>query len=195
MKNLRALRITPEKQEPAEDETLLQRALAGETIALDRLLSPYQPALYSLCRNMLGHAEDAEDAVQETYLRAIRALPKFRRDANVYSWLFRIAINVCLNGKRARGKTVPLETASDRAIAQASPETATLTRVEIDQALAVLSLRQRTVFLLREQEGWSVPEIAAALQCTHRRINNELYQTRRALEAWTLAHTEKGGPQ
>ncbi|MCW3053130.1 MAG: putative polymerase ECF-subfamily sigma factor [Chthonomonadales bacterium] len=141
---------------------------------------------------MLGHAEDAEDAVQETYLRAIRALPQFRRDANVHSWLFRIAVNVCLNRKRARGKTVPLEMASDRAVTQASPETATLTQIEIDQALAILSLRQRTVFLLREQEGWSVPEIAEALRCTHRRVNNELYQTRRALEAWTSAHSEKG---
>ena len=193
MKNSRALRITLKKQEPTEDETLLQRALAGEAIALERLLSPYQPALHSLCRNMLGHAEDADDAVQETYLRAIRALPRFRREAGVYSWLFRIAINVCLNWKRARGKTVPLEMASDRANSQASPEAETLTRVEIDQALAILSRRQRTVFLLREREGWSIPEIAAALKCTHRRINNELYQTRRALEAWTLAHTEKGG--
>jgi RNA polymerase sigma-70 factor (ECF subfamily) len=187
--------MTLEKQMPTEDETLLQRALAGETVALDRLLSPYQSALYRLCRNMLGHAEDAEDAVQETYLRAIRALPKFRRDANIYSWLFRIAVNVCLNGKRVGDRTVPLEMASDSADTQASPEDVTLTRVEIDQALAILSLRQRTVFLLREQEGWSVPEIAEALQCTHRRVNNELYQTRRALEAWTLLHTEKGEPK
>jgi len=192
LKNLRALRITPAKQEATEDETLLQRALAGQTLALERLLSPHQPALYALCRNMLGHAEDAEDAVQETYLRAIRALPQFRREANVHSWLFRIAINVCLNGKRTRGKTVPLELAPDRAVAQPSPETATLTQIEIDQALAVLSLRQRTVFLLREQQGWSVPEIAEALHCTHRRINNELYQTRRALAAWILAHRERG---
>jgi len=191
LKNLCALRITPEKQEATEDETLLQRALAGETAALDRLLSPCQPALYALCRNMLGHAEDAEDAVQETYLRAIRALPQFRRDANVHSWLFRIAVNVCLNRKRDRGKTVPLETAPDQAITQVSPETATLAQIEIDQALAVLSLRQRTVFLLREQQGWSVPEIAEALHCTHRRINNELYQTRRALATWTLAHRER----
>jgi RNA polymerase sigma-70 factor, ECF subfamily len=188
------LRITLEKQEPAEDESQLRRALAGEAIALDRLLSPHQQTLYSLCRNMLGHAEDAEDAVQETYLRAIRALPRFRQDADVYSWLFRIAVNVCLNWKRARGRTVPLEMASERASAEASPEDATLARFELDRALAILSRRQRAVLLLREREGWSVPEIAETLKCSHRRINNELYQTRRALEAWMLAHTEKGQP-
>jgi len=192
LKNLRAMRITLQVEEPEEHTTLLERAASGEASALERLLSPYKFALYALCRNMLGHAEDAEDAVQETYLRAIRALPKFRQDADLYSWLFRIAVNVCLNGKRTRGKTVPLEMATERATFHASPEAETLTRVEIDQALSVLSRRQRAVFLLREREGWSVPEIAAALRCTHRRINNELYQTRRALQAWALAHAEKG---
>src|SRR5712691_8944143 len=76
-------------------------------MALEQLLVPYERPLHALCRGMLGHADDAEDAVQETFLRALRALPNFRGDAAFRTWLFRIAVNVCLGAKASRSPAVP----------------------------------------------------------------------------------------
>src|SRR5438552_5037953 len=81
---------------------LIQRGLTGDRSALDQLLGPHQQALVGLCYGILGHAQDAEDAVQETFLRALRALSSFRGEAAFRSWLFRIAINICSTKKRAQ---------------------------------------------------------------------------------------------
>ena len=80
-------------EEPAAEADLLRAGRAGDQTALARLLAPYRQPLYALCRGMLGTVDDAEEAVQETFLRALRALPRFRGDASVRTWLFRIATN------------------------------------------------------------------------------------------------------
>jgi RNA polymerase sigma-70 factor, ECF subfamily len=192
LKNLRAVRMLPQASHPPESHTNQKGGISEEKIAQEDVLAAYEPSLYALCHKILGHTEDAEDAVQETFLRALRALPKFRDEAEVRTWLFRIAINICLNGKRRQRWTVPMNAVPESKTLIPSPETATLNRARIDQALDTLSPRLRTVFLLREWQGWSIPEIAGALRCTHRRINNDLYQARRALETWVLCNTEEG---
>src|SRR5947207_15881262 len=78
---------------PREEARLLEAARAGDRAALAQLLAPHERRLYTLCRGILGHAQDAEDAVQETYLRAVGAIPRFRGDAHFRIWLFRIAVN------------------------------------------------------------------------------------------------------
>src|SRR6266849_5903155 len=91
----------------AAERALIQRGLTGDRSALDQLLGPHQQALVGLCYGILGHAQDAEDAVQETFLRALRALASFRGEAAFRSWLFRIAINICSSRKRAQHRTEP----------------------------------------------------------------------------------------
>src|SRR6266536_3146105 len=88
----------PVQENAAAEATLLQAGRAGDRAALEQLLALHKRPLYALCRGMLGHADDAEDAVQETFLRALRALPQFRGDAAFRTWLFRIAVNFCLRG-------------------------------------------------------------------------------------------------
>src|SRR5215467_10388084 len=107
--------VLADKIEDSEETLLLQAGQAGDRAALARLLAPHERRLYMLCRGILGHAQDAEDAVQETYLRALRALPGFRRDAPFRTWLFRIAVNVCLDWKRARRPTEPWDEAAGMA--------------------------------------------------------------------------------
>ena len=175
------------------EESLLLAAQAGDRVALDRLLSPHQPCLYSLCRGMLGQAEDAEDAVQETFYRAVRALHRFRPDARVQTWLFRIAVNVCLDRKQAPSHSCSLDTSGVEYAAPFSVEESTLSRVQLDHALARLMPRHRAVFLLREEQGWSVPEIAQSLQCTQRRVNNDLYRARLTLKEWLQLEALEGG--
>jgi RNA polymerase sigma-70 factor, ECF subfamily len=174
-----------ESEDEAAESALLRAGQAGDRAALEQLLARHKGALYALCRGMLGHGEDAQDAVQETFLRALRALPRFRGDAAVRTWLFRIAINVCLKWKTAHPPTERWdEEGSAVQEGSSSPEVDALRRLRMMEALASLTPRQRAVLLLKELEGWSMAEIAARMGWNEKRVDNELYKARRALADW-----------
>src|SRR4051812_19005370 len=133
---------------------------------------------------MLRHAEDAEDAVQETFLRALRSLAGFRARAGLRTWLFRIAVNVCLEWKR-RGASAAVPVDADLAAGtEPSLEAAALDRLQLLQALQVLHPRQRAMLLLKELEGCTAAEIGAALRCSQRRVYHELEAAHAVLAAW-----------
>jgi RNA polymerase sigma-70 factor (ECF subfamily) len=178
---------------PPTEAALLQAAQAGDHAALEALLAPYERPLLAFCHGILRHAEDAEDAAQETFLRALRALPRFRGDAAVRTWLFRIAVNTCLNWKRDRRSTEPWDdeypgTPPD----SPSPETIALHHLQVMEALDMLSLRHRVIFLLKVLEGWSVAEIGAAMGWNRIRVQNELAKARRTLAEWRRTRDEGG---
>ena len=175
------------------EEELLRAGRAGDLQALERLLAAYERPLFVLCRGTLGHTDDAEDAVQETFLRALRALPKFRGGSSLRTWLFRIAIHVCLDWKSARRPTERLQEESHLlALHSPSPETAILQQMRLLAALQSLQPRHRLLLLLKEAEGWSVAEIAAALRWNEKRVQNELYKARRALADWRQREDAEG---
>src|SRR5687768_5256786 len=86
---------------------MVEAAQAGDRAALEQLVLRYKRPLFALCYGILGHSEDAEDAVQETFLRLLRTLPGYRGDASFRTWLFRVAVNLCLDRKRARRCSEP----------------------------------------------------------------------------------------
>jgi RNA polymerase sigma-70 factor (ECF subfamily) len=172
------------EQAPGCEARLLTAALAGDATALERLLAPHERRLYVLCRGMLGHTQDAEDAVQETFLRALTALPRFRGDAPVRAWLFRIALNVCLEWKRSQRPIEPWDAADSLPADVDSPEEIVLRQMRVVEALQSLLPRHRAILLLKELEGWSLAEIAAALRWNTDRVKNELSRARRALADW-----------
>jgi DNA-directed RNA polymerase specialized sigma24 family protein len=158
----------------AREAELLRAGQAGDQAALEQLLTPYERPLYALCRGILGHADDAEDAVQETFLRALRALPTFRGDSAVRSWLYRIAVNICLDRKRAARPTEPWDEEQCPAAAHSrSPE-----RIAVSH--------------LRVLEGWSVAEIAVAMRWKEKRVYNELYRARLTLADWRRREAVEG---
>jgi RNA polymerase sigma-70 factor (ECF subfamily) len=178
---------------PAEEAAPLRAALAGDREALEQLVARHKRPLFTLCYGILGHAEDAEDAVQESFLRALRALPRFRGDATFRTWLFRIAVNVCLNRKRDHRPTEPWD--EERLTSQqpaASPEALALRRLEMIEALRALLPRHRAILLLKEREGWSIAEIGAALGWTSKRVEHELARARHALAAWREREAREG---
>lgn len=182
-----------ETQGRLEAEAALIRAgLAGDRSALEQLLGPHKQSLVAFCFGILSSVEDAEDAAQETFLRALRALPGFRGDAAFRSWLFRIAINICLTWKRARHPTAPWEEERLGPSGTSSPEAAALSRLRLLEALKSLPPRHRAILLLKEWEGCSTAEIAAAMGWNETQVKNELYKARRALVEWRRREAEGG---
>ncbi len=179
--------------EAAAEAALLRAGKAGDNAALERLLAQHEPSLYTLCLGMLRHDSDAEDAVQETFLRALGGLSRFRGDAAVRTWLFRIAVHVCLEWKRAR-RPVRLwsELHQDAGPSFPSPEAATLQNLRLLEALGTLLPRHRAILILKEHQGWSIAEIAAALGWNDKKVQNELYKARRALTEWRERDAREG---
>src|SRR5688500_360081 len=123
--------------EPAGEAALLRAGQRGDLAALDQLFAGNKHALFTLCYGILGRVEDAEDAVQETFLRALRGLSSFRGDARFRSWLFRIALNVCLRWKAARRDTEPFDEGHAPG-PDVSPEAVAMAHLRLTEALSCL---------------------------------------------------------
>jgi RNA polymerase sigma-70 factor (ECF subfamily) len=152
----------------------------------------YRVALTNRCSRMLGSRSEAEDAVQETMLRAWRHHGGFRGRCRVDSWLHRIATNVCVDMLNARSKradpvdpaslqSAPLEDAADT-----DPAEQTLTdeafRLALVVAIERLPARQRAVLTLREVFGWRASEVAELLGISVAAVNSLLQRARASLE-------------
>ena len=173
--------------EPAagcSDRALLEAGAAGDRSALEQLLQRYQSPLYAFCRGLLHRSEDAEDAVQETFLRALRGLGRFRREASPRTWLYRIAVNVCLEWKRSRRSAETREERWQREQPdELCPESEAMRRLLILRALEMVQPRQRAILILRA-DGWEVAEIASVLGWPSARVYYELRKAHRALAEW-----------
>jgi RNA polymerase sigma-70 factor (ECF subfamily) len=175
------------------DMELVRAGAAGDRAALEQLFRPHERALVGLCFGILGSAEDAEDAAQETFLRALRSLSRFRGDAAFRSWLYRIGINLCLEWKRTRRPTERWEEQAEKLGPGApSPEHAVLTQLRLREALSSLPPQRRAVLLLKEWEGCSLTEIAAVMGWSETRVKNELYKARRGLAEWQQQEAAEG---
>jgi len=172
---------------PGDGETL-RAVQSGDTSALGVLLNNHGRSLYRICRTICSNREDAEDAVQETFLRALRSYNKFRGEANIKTWLSRIAVNVCIDSRRAKIGAERRFVLHDRLGADiTSLDEDAVERLHLGEALEELSARQRTIFLLKELEGWTASEIARTLHCTQRHVYYELEKAHNILAEWRIA--------
>ncbi len=177
----------------SSEAEMVQAARVGDRAALEELVTLYKQPLFALCYGILGHVEDAEDAVQETFLRVFRSLPGFRGDASFRTWASRVAVNLCLDRKRSRRSFEPWDPEHPgSALSTSSPESMALDHLQALHALQSLLPRHRALLLLKEREGWTVAEIAAALRCSPIRVKNELSQARRFLVEWRRQQRAEG---
>ena len=175
-----------------EDLRLIQRFKEGDTSAFGEIVLTYQDRIYNLCRHMLGNPADAEDAAQEAFLKAYQALPKFEPDASLYTWLYRIATNTCIDFKRkpvfeslfadsGEGEILVHDLASDRP----SPERLYQSK-QIDQALQgcleKLSAKLRAIIVLKEVEELSYEEIAETLDISMGTVKSRIARAREELQ-------------
>lgn len=152
----------------ADDRVLIQRFCAGEEAAFELLVARYYQRIDRLVQHVVGHPLMAEDIAQETFLRAYRALPRFRGEASFYSWLYRIAVNLCMSYLRQRPYPerwpaapchAPTAFAADPSSLLESDERHRLVR----QAIDALPPHYRIVVILRDLEGLSYQDIADLL--------------------------------
>jgi RNA polymerase sigma-70 factor (ECF subfamily) len=174
------------------ESALIRAALAGDRAALEQLLGPHRRSVVAVCYGVLGSTEDAEDAAQETFLRALRGLSRFRGDSAFRSWLIRIALNLCFSWKRSRHPTEAWEEGSASSSSATSPEVIALSHLRLREALDTLPPHRRAALLLKEWEGCSMAEIGALMGWNEDRVKNELYRARRSLVDWQRREAEGG---
>jgi len=173
-----------------DDEQLAGLVAGGDEFGLTALFERYNDGLYRYCRSLLRRDEDARDAMQETFVRAIHALRRDRRDAPLRPWLFRIAHNESMNILRRRARTV----GEGQEVAADAPDVAdgVQSRAELAalvEDLAALTERQRSALVMRELSGLSHAEIGLALGVNTNAAKQAIFEARAVLHAFATGRS------
>lgn len=163
---------------------LIARSAAGDFDAYDQLVGVYEDRVYQVAFRVTGNREDAWDAAQEAFLNAFRSLPRFRGASAFSTWLHRITVNAALDLVRRRPPQphLPLESVAVSG-GDEPDDAATRSDVQrrIHRAIASLPVEQRVVVVLRDLQGLSYEEIAAALRIPAGTVRSRLSRGREAL--------------
>lgn len=177
------------------DQQLVERVQQGDKRAFDLLVLKYQHKILALVTRFVHDSHEAQDVAQEAFIKAYRALPKFRGDSAFYTWLYRIAINTAKNYLVARGRRPPdSDIAADDAEYYGgdsalkdnhSPERELL-RDEIEQVvnrtMELLPKDLRMALTLREFEGLSYEDIANVMECPVGTVRSRIFRAREAVD-------------
>jgi len=189
---LTAMTDSPQATLAGDESLLVSEAKAGNYAAFEELVNRYEKKIYRLGMNITGNAEDAEDVLQEAFLKAFEHLPEFREDSRFYTWIVRIAVNEALMKlrKRRTRREVAIEDSKDedgevlvREFADWKPNPEQeYARAELERILqgAVRALPPgfRTVFYLRDVEGLSTEETAELLDLSVGAVKARLFRAR-----------------
>ncbi|WP_280540178.1 RNA polymerase sigma factor RpoE [Chromohalobacter sp. 11-W] len=177
------------------DHQLVERAQKGDTRAFDLLVKKYQHKILGLIGRYVHDPAEVQDVAQEAFIKAYRALSKFRSDSAFYTWMYRIAINTAKNHLVSRGRRPP---GSDMDIADAevldhsgrlsdieTPEAA-LQRDQLEavvfEAIENLPEDLRTAITLREMDGLAYEDIANIMQCPVGTVRSRIFRAREAVD-------------
>jgi len=181
---------------PDVETAVLDRARRGDHEAFAILVRHYDPQLRALAYRLLGSRDRMDDALQEAYVKAFRALPRFRGQSQLGTWLHRIVFNVCLDelGRLRRAETVPLEDAPEPLAP--GPDHADLLagREQLSDALATLAPHDRAAVLLIDSQGFDYAAAAEVLGIPPGTVASRLNRARAALRR-ALGESVKGVAQ
>ncbi len=177
------------------DSELVRRVQRGDKSAFDILVRKYQHKIVNLIARYIKDPSETQDVAQEAFLKAYRALPKFRGDSAFYTWIYRIAINTAKNFLVAQGRRPPdgdvdsqdaeQYGSSSRLKEYSTPENYLLRdeiATAIEQAIADLPEDLRTAITLRELEGLSYEEIAQTMACPVGTVRSRIFRAREAID-------------
>lgn len=166
---------------PTSDTDDVALALAGDTRAFERLYRRHVVRIHSLCRRMVG-PELAEDVVQDVFIRAWDKLELFGGKSAFGTWLYRLAINVCLARRTKAGKRRDRFKRDEIAMARArSPKQRPDARMDLDRAIDRLPPRAKQVFVLHDVEGYRHREIGELLGISTGTSKSQLHEARMSL--------------
>ena len=178
------------------DAELVRRSQLQDEIAYGELVRRYQRKIYALVYNMTSNKEDAEDVVQDVFVKAFKSLKHFMGNASFYTWVYRIAVNRTINFLKQRNRRTGLSLDDmDEGIerdkhyvelmARESPfRDATLTELQekLNTALQKLSEKHRTVVVLHDIQGVPHDEIAKMIDCSSGTVRSRLFYARQQLQ-------------
>ncbi|QSP96301.1 RNA polymerase sigma factor RpoE [Marinobacter salinisoli] len=193
--------MTPDKDqrqsgatESQTDLQLVRKVRNGDRSAFDLLVLKYQSRVASIISRYVYDSQEVMDLTQETFVKAYRALDRFRGDSAFYTWLYRIAVNTAKNFLESRGRrpqgsadVAEAETFEDgqRLRDLASPERILQRQelqAELQKAIEHLPEELRSAFLLREYEGLSYEDIAKILECPIGTVRSRIFRARDAVD-------------
>ncbi len=183
------------RQPDEEDIDLVRRVQRGDKRAFDLLVLKYQQKVAGVVSRYLRDQADIQDVVQEAFIKAYRAMPKFRGDSAFYTWLYRIAINTAKNflvskSRRPPGSDVDAAVAEqldvgERLRSRATPEELLMmeeVKTAVWDAINALPDELRTAITLREIDGMSYEEIAQAMDCPVGTVRSRIFRARETID-------------
>ena len=186
------------------DHQLVLRVQKGDKRAFDLLVLKYQYKLQALVGRFIRDTDEVADVTQEAFIKAYRALAKFRGDSQFYTWLYRIAINTAKNylvskSRRPANTDIDIEDAeqfanNEKLIDDGTPENSIMTdelATIIKSALSALPEDVRTALTLREFEGMSYEDIAAIMDCPVGTVRSRIFRAREFLDERVLGADNK----
>ncbi|WP_432379048.1 RNA polymerase sigma factor RpoE [Duganella sp. P38] len=177
------------------DQLLVERVREGDKQAFDLLVAKYQRRLMRLLSRIVHDPTEAEDVVQETFIKAYRALRHFRGDSAFYTWLYRIGINTAKNYLATQGRRTPTSTDADTEQAEGfndgehlrdinTPESMLASKQiaqTVNAAMDALPVDLRTAIALREIEGLSYEEISDIMACPIGTVRSRIFRAREVI--------------
>lgn len=177
------------------DQQLVERVQKGDTRAFDLLVLKYQHKIFGLISRYIRDNDEIQDVAQEAFIKAFRALPKFRGDSAFYTWLYRIAINTAKNYLVARSRRPPA-TDIDVGDAEHFESASSLKDIEnpenalygeelkqvVEAAMRALPEDLRAAVTLREFDGLSYEDIADVMECPVGTVRSRIFRAREAID-------------
>ncbi|MCI0413653.1 RNA polymerase sigma factor [bacterium] len=170
-----------------EEQILIENVQRGEMAAFQELVEKYKQKVFYMALDMTGNHHDAEDLSQEVFMKVFTAIKDFRGEAKLSSWLYRIAMNTCID--KTRRKHLKIVDIDEKVYEQATngknPEQelhARSTQEQIEQALQKLPPRQRSIFVMRHYNELMLREIAEALGISEGTVKAQLFRAIQRLQ-------------
>ncbi len=179
-----------------DEKNWLEAAQNGDPQAFSMLVDMYAKPVFNLCYRMLGNAQDAEDAAQESFLRAYRSLNRYDPSRKLITWLLSIAAHYCIDQQRkVRGPLLSFDETAPMDLAErgTGPEKALLLREtsdEVQHLLAQISPRDRAAIILYYWYDLSYQEIASQFKLSESALKTRLHRARRSLAKVWMEHGE-----